>query len=40
MAKVATATLHSICNKVASYYPEAKLDLLRQAYQFAAEDQA
>lgn len=37
MTKPATATLDSICNKVASYYPEAKFDLLKKAYHFAEE---
>lgn len=37
MAKVPVSTLDSICSKVNSYYPEAKLDILKKAYQFAAE---
>jgi guanosine-3',5'-bis(diphosphate) 3'-pyrophosphohydrolase len=36
MAKKAqTASLETICNKIASYYPEAKLDLVKKAYEFA-----
>lgn len=37
MAKTPQATLESICNRVASYYPEAKLELIRKAYQFAED---
>jgi GTP diphosphokinase / guanosine-3',5'-bis(diphosphate) 3'-diphosphatase len=37
MAKPAHATLNSICDKIASYYPEAKLDIVHKAYQFADE---
>ena len=37
MAKAPVATLETICSKVATYYPEAKPDLLQKAYQFAAE---
>jgi GTP pyrophosphokinase len=34
-AKHASATIDSICNTIQSYYPEAKLDLVRKAYEFA-----
>jgi GTP pyrophosphokinase len=34
-AKHASATIDSICNTILSYYPEAKLDLVRKAYDFA-----
>ncbi len=34
-AKHATATIDTICNTILSYYPEAKLDLVRKAYDFA-----
>ncbi len=37
MAKPPPASIDTICSKVSSYYPEAKLDLLRKAYQFSAE---
>lgn len=37
MTKGPAATIESICSKIASYYPEAKLDILQKAYQFAAE---
>ncbi|MDR3607206.1 MAG: bifunctional (p)ppGpp synthetase/guanosine-3',5'-bis(diphosphate) 3'-pyrophosphohydrolase [Oligoflexia bacterium] len=37
MAKPQHATLESICNTIASYYPEAKLDLVKKAYAFADE---
>ncbi len=37
MPKPAPATLETICNKVLSYYPEAKLDLINKAYAYAAE---
>ena len=35
MSKVPLSTLETICNKVHAYYPEAKLDLIQKAYQFA-----
>ncbi len=31
------ATIDSICSKIASYYPDGKLDLVRKAYAFAEE---
>lgn len=34
-AKKSSATLDSICNTILSYYPEAKLDPLKKAYDFA-----
>ncbi|HLD99420.1 MAG TPA: bifunctional (p)ppGpp synthetase/guanosine-3',5'-bis(diphosphate) 3'-pyrophosphohydrolase [Bdellovibrionota bacterium] len=37
MAVNPNATLESICNTVASYYPDAKFDLIRKAYGFAEE---
>ena len=37
MAKPAPASLYTICNKVATYYPEASLDLIKKAYLFAEE---
>jgi GTP pyrophosphokinase len=37
MAKPPVATFETICSKVLSYYPEAKLDLIKKAYDFAAE---
>jgi len=37
MSKAPAATLETICSKVATYYPEAKHDLVRKAYEFAAE---
>src|SRR3954471_103670 len=37
MSKIPPATLESISSKVASYYPEAKLDLIKKAYLFADE---
>jgi GTP pyrophosphokinase len=37
MAKPKHATLESICNTIASYYPEAKLDIIKKAYAFADE---
>ena len=33
--KAAQSTVESICNKIATYYPEAKLDIVRKAYEFA-----
>src|SRR3954452_14332968 len=33
--KVAHATVESICSKISTYYPEAKFDLVRKAYEFA-----
>lgn len=35
MAKTPTATLATICNTIASYYPDAKLDFIKKAYEFA-----
>ena len=35
MAKPKEATLQTICDKIGSYYPEAKLDLVKQGYDFA-----
>jgi guanosine-3',5'-bis(diphosphate) 3'-pyrophosphohydrolase len=35
--KFVHSTLDSICSKVASYYPEAKPDLIKKAYDFAEE---
>ncbi|OFZ55957.1 MAG: GTP pyrophosphokinase [Bdellovibrionales bacterium RIFOXYC1_FULL_54_43] len=37
MAVNPNATFESICNTVASYYPDAKFDLIRKAYGFAEE---
>ncbi len=37
VAKAPPASLETICNKVASYYPEAKQDLIHKAYHFADE---
>jgi GTP pyrophosphokinase len=37
MTKRPTATLETICSKVASYYPDANLEPIQQAYRFAAE---
>ena len=37
MSKFAAATLETISSKVASYYPDAKLDLIKKAYEFASE---
>jgi GTP pyrophosphokinase len=37
MTKAQRATLTTICNRVASYYPEAKSDIIRKAYEFADE---
>jgi GTP pyrophosphokinase len=37
MTKIPSATLETICNKVASYWPEAKMDAIVKAYHFAAE---
>jgi guanosine-3',5'-bis(diphosphate) 3'-pyrophosphohydrolase len=35
VAKPKDATLKSICDTIASYYPEAKLDIIQKAYKFA-----
>jgi guanosine-3',5'-bis(diphosphate) 3'-pyrophosphohydrolase len=35
VAKPKDATLQSICDTIASYYPEAKLDIVKKAYKFA-----
>jgi guanosine-3',5'-bis(diphosphate) 3'-pyrophosphohydrolase len=35
MAKHAEATLDTICNSILSYYPDAKIDLVRKAHEFA-----
>ncbi|NDD91772.1 bifunctional (p)ppGpp synthetase/guanosine-3',5'-bis(diphosphate) 3'-pyrophosphohydrolase, partial [bacterium] len=35
MAKHESATVDTICNSLLSYYPEAKTELIRKAYQFA-----
>jgi guanosine-3',5'-bis(diphosphate) 3'-pyrophosphohydrolase len=35
--KEAHATIDTICSRISSYYPEAKLDLVRRAYVFADE---
>ncbi len=37
MSKAPAASFETICNKVSSYYPEAKFDLLHKAYLFAEE---
>lgn len=37
MAKPKEANLESICNVISSYFPDAKLDIVRKAYQFAEE---
>ena len=37
MTKLPTATIETICSKVAIYYPEANSDEIRRAYKFAAE---
>jgi guanosine-3',5'-bis(diphosphate) 3'-pyrophosphohydrolase len=37
MAKPPPSSLETICSKVATYYPEAKHDLIKAAYEFAAE---
>ena len=37
MAKFKEATIDAICDKIASYYPDGKIDLVRKAYTFAAE---
>ncbi len=37
MPKVPISTLATICSRVSSYYPDAKLDLLKKAYAFADE---
>jgi guanosine-3',5'-bis(diphosphate) 3'-pyrophosphohydrolase len=37
MTKTPTATIETICSKVAIYYPEASSDEIRRAYKFAAE---
>jgi guanosine-3',5'-bis(diphosphate) 3'-pyrophosphohydrolase len=36
VAKPKEATLQSICDTIGSYYPDAKLDLIKKAYEFAA----
>jgi GTP pyrophosphokinase len=35
MAKAEVATLETLCNTIKSYYPDAKLELVHKAYQFA-----
>jgi guanosine-3',5'-bis(diphosphate) 3'-pyrophosphohydrolase len=35
MAKVKDATLQTICDRISSYYPEAKFDLVKKAWDFA-----
>jgi GTP pyrophosphokinase len=35
MAKAQVATLETLCNTISSYYPDAKLDLVHKAYDFA-----
>jgi GTP pyrophosphokinase len=35
MAKPEVATLETLCNTISSYYPDAKLELVHKAYQFA-----
>src|SRR5688572_2557857 len=35
--KLAHATLESICSRISSYYPDAKLDVVKKAYAFAEE---
>lgn len=37
MTKTPPATLDTICSRISSYYPEARLDLVRKAYEFAAK---
>jgi GTP diphosphokinase / guanosine-3',5'-bis(diphosphate) 3'-diphosphatase len=37
MAKHPIASLETICNKISSYYPDAKMDLVKKAYEFANE---
>ena len=37
MAQRPTASLQTICEKIQSYYPEAKLDIVKKAYSFAEE---
>src|SRR4051794_31505628 len=37
MAKYKEATLQTICDTIGSYYPEAKLDLVKKAYSFAEQ---
>ncbi|MBU6375301.1 MAG: bifunctional (p)ppGpp synthetase/guanosine-3',5'-bis(diphosphate) 3'-pyrophosphohydrolase [Bdellovibrionales bacterium] len=38
MAKQETATIDTICNSVLSYYPEAKVDIIRKAHEFAEKN--
>ncbi len=35
MAKAEVATLETLCNTISSYFPDAKLELVHKAYQFA-----
>ena len=35
MAKHPDATIDTICNAIQSYYPDAKLDIVRKAYEYA-----
>jgi guanosine-3',5'-bis(diphosphate) 3'-pyrophosphohydrolase len=35
MAKIKEATLKTICDTIGSYYPDAKLDIIKKAYKFA-----
>ncbi|HCM40521.1 MAG: GTP pyrophosphokinase [Bdellovibrionales bacterium GWB1_52_6] len=37
MPKLKAATLQSICETISSYFPDAKLDLVKKAYSFAEE---
>jgi len=37
MAKFKSSTVDAICDSIASYYPEAKFDLVRKAYTFSEE---
>jgi guanosine-3',5'-bis(diphosphate) 3'-pyrophosphohydrolase len=37
MSKTPPASLESICTKVNSYFPEAKLDLIKKAYEFSEQ---
>jgi GTP pyrophosphokinase len=37
MSKLPPASLETICDKVASYYPDGKLELIKKAYHFAEE---
>lgn len=37
MAKLPSASLASICNTISSYYPDAKLDIVKKAYDFAED---